>query len=75
VWMLSQTGQIEIHIQDNGQGMAIDLLDSESAGQAGMGLTSMAERLKMIDGLLDVQSAPGSGTYLRARVPLRLQES
>jgi signal transduction histidine kinase len=74
VWMLSQTGQIEIHIQDNGQGMLIDSLDSESLGQEGMGFTSMVERLKMIDGFLDVQSTPGSGTYLRARVPLRLQE-
>lgn len=74
VWMLSQTGQVEIHIRDNGKGMLTNLPDSEGLGQEGMGLTSMVERLRMIDGILDIQSTLGNGTYLRARVPLRLLE-
>lgn len=75
VWLETQTGQLEIHIQDNGKGMQSDPLDLEQTDQEGMGLTSMEERLKIIDGSLFVQSSWGRGTHLCARVPLRPKEA
>lgn len=75
VWLDIQTGQIEIHIQDNGKGMQIDAMDLEREVKEGMGLTSIEERLNIIDGRLDVHSIPGKGTHLSARVALRLRET
>jgi two-component system sensor histidine kinase DegS len=75
VWLDAQTGMLEIHVQDNGIGMIYNPLALNSDDQKGMGLTSMKERLNIIGGKLEVQSAPGNGTYLRARVLLRLREN
>jgi PAS domain S-box-containing protein len=74
VWMDTQTGQIEIHVQDNGKGIQINPLDIEYGLQEGMGLASMEERLNIIDGKLEVRSVPGKGTHLRASVTLRLRD-
>jgi PAS domain S-box-containing protein len=75
VWLDAQTGMLEIHVQDNGIGMLFDPLALKRDDQKGMGLASMKERLNIIDGKLDVQSVPGNGTYLRAKVALRLREN
>ena len=39
-------------------------------GGHGLGLTSMRERLKLVDGRLSIDSKVGHGTTVRARVPL-----
>jgi PAS domain S-box-containing protein len=39
-------------------------------GGQGIGLSSMQERLKLVDGVLSIESQPGRGTTIRARVPL-----
>jgi signal transduction histidine kinase len=39
----------------------------------GLGLISMKERLKLVDGQLYIDSKPGRGTTIHARVPLRSQ--
>jgi signal transduction histidine kinase len=70
----SQTGQIEIHVQDNGKGIQDNPLDDDRELEKGMGLASMEERLNFIGGKLEVRSAPGSGTQLQASIPLRLRE-
>jgi signal transduction histidine kinase len=43
--------------------------DEAISGQ-GLGLISMKERLKLVDGQLCIESKPGQGTTIRARVPL-----
>ena len=40
----------------------------------GIGLISMQERLRLVKGHLAVESKPGRGTTVRARVPLRSKE-
>jgi PAS domain S-box-containing protein len=74
VWMDTQTGQIEIHVRDDGQGMRLNPLDLEHELQEGMGLASMEERLNIINGKLEVRSVLGQGTHLLARVALQLRE-
>jgi signal transduction histidine kinase len=39
----------------------------------GLGLTSMGERLKLVDGQLSINSKPRRGTTIHARVPLDLR--
>lgn len=59
------TREIELTVIDAGVGF-----DARLARGRGLGLTSMAERLKLVDGELSIDSKPGGGTIVRARVPL-----
>jgi signal transduction histidine kinase len=62
---------IEVTIRDEGVGF-----DPEAARRRrGLGLTSMNERMKLVDGQLSIESAPGCGTLVRARVPLNSQST
>jgi signal transduction histidine kinase len=46
--------------------------DSEAAMKGeGLGLTSMQERLKLVNGQLSIDSQPKHGTTIQARVPFR----
>ncbi len=42
----------------------------DAMNHRGLGLVSMRERLRLVKGELSVQSAPGRGTVVLARVPL-----
>jgi signal transduction histidine kinase len=55
----------ELIISDHGRGF-----EPERAGQmGGLGLTSMKERVRLVNGHFTVESAPGEGTCIRVRVP------
>jgi signal transduction histidine kinase len=60
-------GVIELAIRDAGVGFNPE----EARRRRGLGLTSMRERLTLVDGQLAIESAPGSGTTINARVPLK----
>ena len=59
---------IELEVRDDGQGF-----DPRHAGPATehFGLSGMRERAEKISGTLGVESAPGGGTCIRVRAPLR----
>ena len=58
---------LELTLHDDGVGF-----DPEAvASGAGLGLTSMRERLKLVDGELSICSKPKQGTTLHARAPLQ----
>ncbi len=59
--------QLEMVIADNGIGFDPEIV--RKSRSRSMGLIGMAERLSLIDGTLDIESAPGKGTRIRARVP------
>jgi signal transduction histidine kinase len=64
VSLTSAAGEIELCVHDSGTGF-----DPEQAlGGHGLGLTSMNERMKLIDGQLGIDSSPGEGTTVRACV-------
>jgi len=57
---------IDLNVRDSGRGF-----DVEGAMQAqGLGLISMAERLKLVGGQLSIDSQSQRGTTIRASVPL-----
>ena len=59
----------EIHLAISDSGAGFDL-ESTKAGR-GLGLISMQERLKLLHGILAVESQPKRGTTIHASVPLR----
>jgi PAS domain S-box-containing protein len=57
--------EVELTVHDSGVGF-----EPEKALKGrGLGLTSMQERLKLVDGQLSIDSKPQSGTTIQARVP------
>ena len=61
----STTATLEVH--DDGRGFDLAAADRR---QGGTGLGTMQERLAMVDGWLEINSAPGNGTTISAHVPL-----
>jgi PAS domain S-box-containing protein len=69
---LSQdSAEIQLTVSDHGAGF-----DPESALKGcGLGLTSMQERLRLINGCLSIKSQLGRGTRVNARVPFTAKPS
>ena len=64
---LSKTSTVLVlRLRDKGKGFDPSTADSGE----GLGLLSMRERLNAVGGALIIQSAPGEGTVVEARVPL-----
>jgi PAS domain S-box-containing protein len=67
VSLQGSSDEVQLIVRDSGIGF-----DTEKASIGyGIGLTSMRERLKLVDGQLLVDSKPQGGTTVHARVPLR----
>jgi len=60
---------VQCTVRDNGCGFDEDQLDAPGA-TSHWGLASMRDRMLMVGGELEITSAPGEGTEVRARVPL-----
>jgi signal transduction histidine kinase len=60
-------GRIRLEITDDGSGF--DVRDARARAD-GAGLFAIRERLALVDGELDVTSAPGEGTRIVATTPL-----
>jgi len=59
-------GQVTLIVEDDGKGFDPD----EKGGGVSMGLINMSERAALIDGRLEIESAPGAGATIFVRVPL-----
>jgi signal transduction histidine kinase len=64
--MMSGANQIELTVHDSGIGFEPE----EAIKGHGLGLTSMRERLKLVDGQFSIDSRPQGGTTLHALVPI-----
>jgi len=58
---------VELSVHDSGVGFD----PAKAINGHGLGLTSMKERLKLVHGQLSIDSKPGHGTTVHARVPLK----
>jgi PAS domain S-box-containing protein len=66
VQLWGTSDQIYLTVRDSGLGF-----DSEAAKESrGLGLISMQERVKLVNGTLSIESRPKRGTTICARVPL-----
>jgi signal transduction histidine kinase len=65
ILLVRRDGSLTAVMEDNGRGFDTDSIESDS-----LGLDGMRERVSLHDGRLTIETAPGSGTTLRAEVPL-----
>ena len=71
VQLREEAGEIHLIVSDLGRGF-----DMETATEGrGLGLTSMLERVRLINGSIEIQSKPTRGTSIHVRVPLRSEHS
>ena len=66
---------LQVIIEDNGCGFDVGAMAAKTAGHHGLGLDGMRERLQLIGGTLEIESTPGEGTTLFARIALDTQRS
>jgi signal transduction histidine kinase len=67
VKLAENSGEIHLTVSDSGKGFEV-----KAPGQnRGLGLTSMRERVRLVNGTIEIQSKPRSGTTVLVRVPLK----
>jgi two-component system CheB/CheR fusion protein len=72
--MLERRGdQVVLIVADNGTGFDVKQASARGA-RRGLGMVSMRERAALIGGTLEIESQPGSGTTIYARVPFVLAD-
>ncbi|MFS8570752.1 MAG: sensor histidine kinase, partial [Thermaerobacter sp.] len=60
---------LEALVEDNGRGFDVRSVKPNDPQGRGLGLFGMRERVELVGGTLEVDSAPGRGTRIRARIP------
>ncbi|HSY37270.1 MAG TPA: PAS domain S-box protein [Acidobacteriaceae bacterium] len=66
VELLGSADSIMLRIKDNGTGFDPE----ENQGVSGLGMVSMRERMRLVNGTLTVTSTPLSGTLIEAKIPI-----
>ena len=61
--------ELSVEVADDGVGGA------QAGSNGGSGLRGLGDRVGALDGALELDSPPGGGTLLRARIPLPDQNS
>jgi len=66
VQLWEHSGEIHLIVRDSGKGF-----DVETAMRGkGLGLTSMRERVRLVNGTINIESRPMEGTNIHVRIPL-----
>ena len=72
----SQARDASVRLEREGEEILLTIADSGigfdplAVSRAGLGLSSMRERVSVLNGQLVIQAAPGGGTEVRVRVPV-----
>ena len=66
---------LQVIVEDNGCGFDVGAQAAKAGNHRGLGLDGMRERLALVGGTLDVETAPGAGTTIFARIILDGQRS
>ena len=67
--------RIDLIIEDDGRGFDAGSRPVKGHKSTGLGLIGMRERTALLGGTLDIETEPGSGTTIFARVPFRSADS
>ena len=65
------SGELQLEVSDSGKGFDVEA----ALWGKGLGLTSMRERVRLVNGMIAIESKPMGGTIIRARVPLESEHA
>jgi PAS domain S-box-containing protein len=71
VQLREDSGEIHLIIRDSGKGFDVDA----ALQGKGLGLTSMRERVRLVNGTISIESKPMGGTTIYARVPFGSEQA
>lgn len=74
VRMVASSPNIVLRIADNGDGFAVARRLEAAFGEKRMGIRSMEERTRLIQGKMDIVSRPGLGTRVLIEAPCRRED-
>lgn len=60
---------VYLDAQDNGKGIDWENIGNSKQRQ-GIGLNTIEDRVKLLNGTLEIESTPGKGTFITIRLPL-----
>jgi PAS domain S-box-containing protein len=69
--LVASSPDIVIRIKDNGKGFDVDDRRKRALKEKRMGLQSMVERVRLLQGEINIQSRPNKGTYILIKIPLK----
>ncbi len=73
IWVRLKTIQNDLavlEIQDDGVGYDVGAVDASYDNRGSLGMVNMRERAELVNGLINIRSAPGKGTHIQAVIPL-----
>jgi two-component system sensor histidine kinase UhpB len=65
-----EADRVYARITDDGEGFDYEALLKTPGQERGLGLAGMNERAVLLDGILNIHSAPGQGTIIEVSIPL-----
>jgi len=74
VSIAQQDSMVTIAVRDDGAGFDVSRIDQLQTGHKSFGLYNLKERLKDINGRMEIESSPGRGTAVRIHAPTITQE-
>ena len=66
VKLLEEPGEIHLIVSDSGRGFDVEAVKQGK----GLGLTSMQERIRLVNGTIAIESRPMGGTTIHVRIPI-----
>jgi two-component system sensor histidine kinase UhpB len=70
VELTEANGELLLVVRDDGRGFDVAAQHQQAAAGKSQGLINMQERVALAGGTLEIESKPGEGTAIRARLPL-----
>ena len=66
---MTVSSELELAVEDHGIGMAAERGGAGDEPGGGFGLSSVRQRLELVEGRMEIRAAPGQGTRIRVCVP------
>jgi signal transduction histidine kinase len=70
-----QNNMLVVRIIDNGKGFDADAVNAGYDKRGSFGMVNMRERAELLDGSLQLKSAPGQGTQITVFIPLKQKQT
>jgi signal transduction histidine kinase len=70
VQLREESGEMHLIVSDSGGGFDIEAIKQGR----GLGLISMRERVRLVNGAIEIESKPMGGTIVHVRVPFKLEQ-